>query len=208
MAYKQVKAFNKSKAGKTPGSCLMNTRTGFGIASKYPNAWQAWLNTQQHTGQPPQGIDVPIFFWYKDAKNGHIGVRLANGQFWSDGDLYASIADYEAVKQPNYVGWGESINGVKVIEQVADPAPTPTTSTYGLPAVGSRIKLRKGVTRTVFDEKGNVLGSIYAADESYEYTVRYHHNNRIGINSAKFGRQVEFACYYLTGARTDGWAQI
>ena len=57
-----------------------------------------------------------MFFSYKDANNGHIGVRLANGQFWSDGNTYASIAAYNAAGHtPVYVGWSTQVDGVAVM---------------------------------------------------------------------------------------------
>lgn len=120
MSYHQLTPFNQSKAGKTPGSCLANSRQGFSIKAKYANAWSAWNHTQQHSGQPPTGVDVPVFFSYVDANHGHIGVRLANGKFWSDGNTYASIEAYTKGHAPKYVGWGESINDIRVLEKLPD----------------------------------------------------------------------------------------
>lgn len=120
----QLIPFNQSKAGGVPKKCLENTRTGFvsadhpnGIPAKYGSAWEAWEHTQQHPGEPPLGLDVPVFFSYIDEENGHIGVRLTSGSFWSDGVVYSSIPAYQANHLPIYVGWGESINDVKVIEE-------------------------------------------------------------------------------------------
>lgn len=122
MSYSQVVPFDQSAGGHTPNFCLANVCAGYGIPNKYASAWQAWLNTEQHPlEQPPEGLDVPVFFSYTatiDGVNqnwGHIGVRLADGQFWSDGHLYPSIEAYTANHYPKYVGWGESINNVKVI---------------------------------------------------------------------------------------------
>lgn len=118
MAYKQKTSFDQNKAGKQPGYCLKNVRLGFGIGSKYDNAWEAWQNTDQHTDAIPQGVDVPVYFWWKDESNGHIGVRLANGKFWSDGTVYESIDAYMLAKAPDYVGWSTSVNGVSVLQYV------------------------------------------------------------------------------------------
>jgi len=135
MAYKQTRGFDRSKAGTVKNMCLRNVRLGYSIPSKYADATQAWANTQQHRVRSvPAGIDVPLFYSYTVTINGvrknygHINVRLADGRVWSDGDYYASIDQYEALKAPIYLGWGESINGVRVVEHVPDapilPAPT------------------------------------------------------------------------------------
>lgn len=118
----QVLPFNQSKGGTIPNFCLANVCAGYGIRNKYASAWQAWLNTEQHSGEPPAGLDVPVFFSYTatiDGINqnwGHIGVRLSNGQFWTDGRYFPTIAAYTANHFPKYVGWGESVNNVTVIK--------------------------------------------------------------------------------------------
>lgn len=123
MPYTQVKPFNQAQAGTTKNFCLANVTKGYGIPNRYASAWQAWENTQQHAGDAPEGLDVPAYFSYTATidninKNwGHIGVRLANGQFWSDGTVYSSIAAYTKNHSPRYVGWGESVNNVTVIKQ-------------------------------------------------------------------------------------------
>lgn len=177
MSWKQDKPFNRATAGTTPGSCLANTRKGFGIASKYPCAWQAWEHTQQHTGDAPMGVDVPVFFEYIDENNGHIGVRLANGQFWSDGHIYDSIASYEANHVPRYVGWGESVNDVRVIEYVADPAPSSGQRLYFDPI---------GQTATFYRVGGGTF-AMKIKDASYNWHVIENQGNRVLVNSASAG---------------------
>lgn len=116
MTYKQVVPFTPSNGGNRPGFCLQNVRLGYGIASKYANAITAWSNTEQHKDRNvPKGVDVPLYYSYKT--DGHINVRLANGKVWSDGNLYSSIEDYEAKSTPIYLGWGESVNDVRVIKE-------------------------------------------------------------------------------------------
>lgn len=121
----QVRSFNPSSAGTTKYLCLANTRKGYGIAPKYANAWQAWLNTQQHTDALPSGVAVPVFWelWltldgvYKNY--GHIAVSLPDGRIWTDGRYYANIDTlnrYYLGGKGRYVGWGESVNDVKVVE--------------------------------------------------------------------------------------------
>lgn len=117
----QLISFNIANGGTTPNFCLANVCKGYGIPNKYPSAWEAWLNTRQHTDSIPNGLDVPVFFSYTATidgitKNwGHIGVRLKDGRFWSDGKIYPSIESYQSNHSPRYVGWGESINNVTIL---------------------------------------------------------------------------------------------
>lgn len=121
MSWQQVKKFDQAKAGKIKNFCLANVTKGYGVPNKYASAWESWQNTKQHQDGAPLGVDVPVYFSYTATidginKNwGHIGVSLANGKFWSDGVVYPSIGIYTAGHSPKYVGWGESVNGVKVI---------------------------------------------------------------------------------------------
>lgn len=130
MDYTQVKQFNPANGGTTPNMCLANVCKGYSIPNKYASAWEAWQHTQQHGGDAPAGLNVPVFFSYTATidginKNwGHIGVRLADGRFWSDGNVYSSIAAYESQHWPRYVGWGESINDVTIIKEEDIVKPT------------------------------------------------------------------------------------
>lgn len=211
MAYKQVKAFNQAKGGRKDGFCLQNVRLGYGIGSKYDNATQAWNNTQQHKDRNvPAGVDVPLFYYYKtkNGNEGHINVRLANGKVWSDGEIFGSIGEYEAKRAPDFIGWGESINGVRVVEHVPDP-PKPQ-STSKMPAVNSEIKLDRGQVRTTFKAGTDTkAGEIHVKDDTYVYTVRAVRNYRIVINSASGGGDgVELALYYKDGKLIPGWKQV
>jgi nucleoid-associated protein YgaU len=118
VAYKQLKKFDQTKAGTTRGYCLRNVRLGYGIPAKYDSAWQAWQNCKQRGGAIPTSVDVPVYFWW--GKYGHIGVRLANGKFWSDGKVYSSLTAYR-VTHPAviYRGWATEVNDVYVIKYVA-----------------------------------------------------------------------------------------
>lgn len=122
MSFTQVISFDTAKGGNIPNLCLANVCKGYRIANKYGSAWEAWENTQQHPDRNiPDGLDVPLYYSYTTTIDGvtqnygHINVRLKNGTVWSDGKTYNSINDYTANHSPKYVGWGESINDVKVI---------------------------------------------------------------------------------------------
>jgi len=127
VSYKQIRSFNQSTAGSKAGYCLQNVRTGFQISAKYDDAWEAWNGTEQHPNRDiPGGVDVPLFYDYTDSKKnryGHINVRLANGKVWNDGKVYSNLNALEkALSNVKYVGWGESVNGVRVIEEETDMA--------------------------------------------------------------------------------------
>lgn len=124
MTWKQVKPFNPSKGGTKSGYCLQNVRLGFGVAPLYDDAWTAWNNTEQHPNRiTPENVDVPLYYDYTDSdgnRYGHINVRLADGRVWNDGRLHPSLPAFEKTwANVKYVGWGESVNGVRVIEKGA-----------------------------------------------------------------------------------------
>lgn len=181
MAYKQTKSFSTSRGGSTPGYCLRNTRLGYGIAAKYANAITAWKNTQQHKNRSiPTGVEVPLFYSYKT--DGHINVRLADGRVWSDGKIYANLDAYlRAATACTYLGWGESVNGVRVIEYVPDRKQVtitvktlnvraqPTTASAGKQANTQDGMLHKGTTITI---KGAVTGESVDGNNIWLQTVR------------------------------------
>lgn len=204
MSYKNTVTINISQMGKTKGSCLANTRIAAvpDIPAKYPDATTARHNTILHAGTPPSNVWVPVFFTfyatvdgvYKDW--GHIG-WYKDGKFWSDGVEYSSIASYESNHAPRYVGWGETLNGVRVVEYVAAPAPTPT---------GKTLHLDKGTITTTYSAAGSKVGSIYARDDTYNYVIRENDGNRVKINSASGGGDgiYVYLRYSATGALIPG----
>lgn len=129
MAYTQLISFDTDKGGKVPDLCLHNVSEGFGVPDKYGSAWIAWQHTQQHPDRNiPDGLDIPIYYSYtvdlgQGPQNyGHINVRLRDGRVWSDGNYYASIDAYMANHAPKFVGWGESVNDSKIIQEGEDMA--------------------------------------------------------------------------------------
>ena len=118
----QAIPFNTSKGGNIKNFCLANVCKGYSIPNLFPSAWEAWLNTEQHRDAPPLGLDIPVFFSYTATIDGitqnwgHIGVRLKDGHFWSDGNIYPSIDAYQANHTPRYVGWGESVNNITILK--------------------------------------------------------------------------------------------
>jgi len=204
---KQVRAFDPSKAGNVRGYCLRNVRLGYGIAPKYDSAWIAWQNTDQHTNAIPTGVDVPVYFWW--GKYGHIGVRLANGTFWTDGKVYSSLTRYRLLHPAVvYRGWSTKVNDVTVIKYEA-----PTPPKFKMPKVGSKVQLIPKDKRSTFKAgTTKVAGTINVKDNTYVYLVRGYdkkYPNRILINSASAGGNgVALSLYYFSGQRIKGWVQI
>lgn len=208
MAYRQAKSFSQNAAGKVVGYCLQNVRKGYGIASKYPTAILAWRGAEEHRDRNiPIGVTVPLFYDYKS--DGHVNVQLPDGRVWSDGNVYSNLADYES-KHPlvHYLGWSETLNGVRVIDYVPDPKPA-----FDLPQVGTKIQLLPTDLRTTFKAgTANEAGKIQVKDQTFIYVVRGHdpnYKNRILINSASAGGNgVSLALYYLNGTIIPGWKRV
>lgn len=199
MGYKQTKAFDQSKAGSVKGFCLRNVRLGYGIGAKYDSAWQSWQNAPQHTTDIPSGVDVPVYFWY--GKNGHIGVRLADGRFWSDGKVYSNIGIYRLTHPAViYRGWSTEVNDVPVLQYIADPAPSK------MPPVGSKVKFT--VPRTAFVAGTTQVKGTLPPDIRIVRGYDYKYSNRILVNSKSVGNGVAVALYYTSGVKIDGWQQV
>lgn len=206
--YKQLKGFNQLKAGKVRHMCLRNVRLGYGIAPKYATAWQAWLNTTQFTSNIPNGVDVPVYFAYTVTINGrrdnygHIGVRLANGRFWTDGKTYPNLTTYRLTHPSvQYRGWSDAVNGVKVIQYVP-----PTVAPNRMPPVGSRIRFTN--PRTAFVAGTTKVKGTLPPDTRIVRGYDPKYPNRILVNSASVGNGVAVALYYTNNVRIPGWKQL
>ena len=216
MGWRQVRSFNPAKGGTQKGLCLKNVRLGYEIASRFNDATEAWANTEQHRDRSvPGGVAVPLFYYYRTTiggvtKNwGHINVQLPDGRVWSDGEYFTSITDYENKKAPTFIGWGESVNEVRVIQYVNDPAPAPSK----MPPVGARVQLMPVSLRNTFRAgTTTVAGTIHVTDNSFIYTVRGYdakYPNRILINSASAGGDgVALALYFTNGSLIPAWRVV
>lgn len=115
MGWNQVKAFNPSKMGTTPGMCLANTRKGYGIGPKYASAKDDMLANKKagklHTGLNtiPSGRQVPLY-WDTKSQYEHINVSCGDGKnMWNDGKKVALW------RNTPFFGWGETCNGVTIV---------------------------------------------------------------------------------------------
>lgn len=119
MAWKQTKPFDINKMGTRVGYCLQNVRLGFGIAPKYVDAKAAAeankaAGTLHDISTLPTDVAVPCFL-DTTSPNEHVIVS-DHGTFYSDGKKLTSLAGFKAF------GWGETLNGVRVVEYVPEPA--------------------------------------------------------------------------------------
>jgi hypothetical protein len=212
MAYKQTRNFIQKDGGSVPYFCLRNVRMGYHIGAKYLTATIAWNHTKQHKNKDfPAGVAVPLYYRWLNrdgVDEGHINVRLPNGQIWNDGRIYPSLnAVLADLSDITYRGWGETINGVAVVAPVAS-APKPS-----MPKINSRIQLIPTITRTTY-VKGTtrVAGHIHATNNEYIYYVRGYdpkYPYRVIINSKSGGGNgIALALRYTNGKLISGWKQL
>lgn len=124
MGWKQKEQFVLSKMGKTPGMCLRNVRIAFDpeIPPLYYDAKAAMLaNKKAGTLHPiselPKDVAVPVFVDTASI-NEHVEVS-DKGTFYSDGKFVVDPMNQK------FFGWGETLNDVRIVEYVPDPAPVP-----------------------------------------------------------------------------------
>lgn len=123
MGYTQTITFNQALAGTVSNECLENVRKGFSIDSSltYPNATASWNISQvQHTDRNvPSGLYTPLYYSYPvdGVDLGHVNVQFPDGTVWSDGNKYVNIDAYLLNHAPKYLGWGEKVNGIAVIQE-------------------------------------------------------------------------------------------
>lgn len=103
------------------GLCLKWVRSALDIDARYPSAIVAWNHVareDRHGGaRPPAGVPV---FW-AIGKYGHVALSDGDGRVWSTdikrrGKVDRVTIDYiNARWGARYLGWGETLNGVRVI---------------------------------------------------------------------------------------------
>lgn len=136
MAYRQLVNFSPSKMGKKKGWCLQNCRLGFGVAAKHASA-KADMEANRSAGTLhdiatlPVNVAVPV---YIDSMSKYEHVIVADhGVYYSDGYRLSSLSGLKSF------GWGEMIEGVRVVEAVPDATVIADNS-----VLGARGYLRKG----------------------------------------------------------------
>lgn len=154
--------------------------------------------------------DIVIFKGVNGNPYGHIGIA----------DKNAGTFSVATLEQNGATGNGSGVRGdairvrnitkSRVLGVLRPRAAKPVVK---MPAVGSKIKLSKGVTRTTFRAgTTKVAGRIYATDNSYIYTIRGYdqvYGGRIIINSRSAGGNgVALALYYTNGNKISGWSTV
>ena len=128
MAWQQERAFNLSKMGTRAGYCLQNVRLAFDVPAKYASAKDAMLanknaGTLHGIDSLPKNVAVPVFV---DTNSPYEHVEVADhGVFYSDGKRLSNPMNQK------FFGWGETLNGVRIVKWVDDPKPTPTGINVG-----------------------------------------------------------------------------
>lgn len=118
MVWKQLRNFDIKKMGTRNGYCLANVRQGFGIAPKYASAKDAMLankksGTLHDISSLPTNVAVPVFL---DTTSPYEHVIVSDhGTLYSDGKRLTSLAGFTSF------GWGEYLNGVRIVESVPEP---------------------------------------------------------------------------------------
>jgi hypothetical protein len=122
--------------GRMPqaGLCLQFTRSVFGVGPRFASAVSAWDHAaHRHTGRPPQGAVVPVFF-RTPSKYRHVAVVLGNGKVVSTNgakiSLWSSVDQVATLFKGPYLGWAEDLNGVRVYT-LGGPRTVPVTGTWG-----------------------------------------------------------------------------
>lgn len=122
MGWKQVRGFDLSKMGTRAGYCLQNVRLAYDIPPKYADAKSA-MNASKQQGTFHEGLDIPTdvdipIFADTGSPYGHVMVD-AHGTVYSDGKWLPSF------KGMTVLGWSETLNDVRIVEWVNEPAPAP-----------------------------------------------------------------------------------
>ena len=162
------------------------------------------------SGSKARRGDIVIFKGINGNPYGHIGV--------CDGD--AGILTVTVLEQNGSDGSGSGVGGnairtraitrTRVVGMLRQKASKPALK---MPPIGGRIKLTKGVNRSVFKAgTTKVVGVIRPIDNTYIYTIRGYDSrypNRILINSASAGGNgVALALFYTSGQRIEGWTVV
>lgn len=209
MAWSQLKQFNLSTAGTKKYWCLQNVRLGYGLPAKYPTARSDWNNNlKQHKNKTfPVGVAVPVYWSLTltldgvTADYGHIAVRMPDGRIWTDGIFYANVDSlnrYYLNGRGIYLGWGESVEGIRVVKEISMSPKTPTAR-----VIYSEVK-GYPLTRTHKGEFDDVINR-EAAGKTWQQYVQQSWESPEG--KAHRAERVRNEKYYAKKAEHDQWKQ-
>lgn len=149
MIFKQIKTPNLNIPA-TVGWCLQFVDDAVNAPRRTPSATAAYqtekANGTLRVGTPPENVWVPIYFSLSNEPNGHIAwYKSENGKVTiADSNQVAmgkprwnSIADIEIALHSwiggtaTYLGWSESVDGARIVEQVNEPVFTDSNNFNG-----------------------------------------------------------------------------
>lgn len=127
-AYKQLRKPNVKIKTIGIGWCLWWVQEAFSASHLYPTAIAEWeKNTYNHTGTPPKGLWVPVFFRMRGVPAGHVAIWAPDGSIYSTSSPYSlvpvhhkNLADLNRYYggKLTYLGWSEDIGGVRVVQPI------------------------------------------------------------------------------------------
>lgn len=129
-----------------PGWCLRFTQTAWSAPVAYYCAKDSWdASGFQHTDALPS-VSVPVYWSWVGTINGetrdwgHVAVLLPDGRVlsspltWAQGygqQIVSSVDEVSRILGATFLGWTEDMNGLRVVDYVADPAPAPAPAPSG-----------------------------------------------------------------------------
>ena len=122
MSWKQVVNCDINKMGTRKDYCLQNVRIAYDIPPKYADAKSA-MNASKQAGTFHEGLDIPTnvaipIFAETGSPYGHVMIDYY-------GDVYSDGKHLTSLKGMTILGWSETLNDVRIVEWVNEPAPQP-----------------------------------------------------------------------------------
>lgn len=154
--------------------------------------------------------DIVIFRGVNNNPYGHIGIA----------DRSSGLFRLATLEQNGATGNGSGVRGDAIrvrnifkTRMFGVLRPKTAKPVLRMPAVGSRIQLFKGISRTTWKSgTTKVAGRIYPTDSTFVYTVRGYdplYAGRVIINSRTGGGNgVALALYYTNGKNIGGWKKL
>jgi hypothetical protein len=178
------------------GWCLRFTQTVYGAPARYNSAWDAWQAVPDKHTDPLPEASVPVWFSHYGtygnpptyANWGHVVAKIGDrflsspasgvGQQWFD-----SVEAIEKTFNAKYVGWSESLNGLKIVEYVSTGS---SQEMYLVKTTDGRGLLVREYDIQQIQDPGEfeILGRILASNPKDPDTF--------------VGQQIEFIAKYLT----------
>lgn len=152
------------------GMCLRETRTAYGIGSRYPDAATGWRNTRdRYPGDTNPPVGAPVWWTGGPGGYGHVAIYAGNGNVRSSDAGGRGLMGTRPLGwfRTNwglpYAGWSRDLNGVTIPglgQPPPGPAPDPDDTTEGWK--DADMVLVQAPTKSWWMLSGGVLCSITA----------------------------------------------